>query len=72
MRRLSGRPVQVPEAGELVALGAAVQAAVLVTGEEPSAVAQRWGTARGPVHDAVPRDDATLTRLATALPLAAD
>ncbi|AJE43878.1 xylulokinase [Streptomyces nodosus] len=67
VRRLSGRPVQVPEAKELVALGAAAQAAGLLTGEDPAAVARRWDTARGPVLDAVERDEATLTRIAGVL-----
>ncbi|WP_460062187.1 xylulokinase [Streptomyces sp. YKOK-I1] len=67
VRRLSGRPVQIPEAKELVALGAAAQAAGLLTGEDPAAVARRWNTARGPVLDAVERDDATLTRIAGVL-----
>lgn len=69
VRRLSGRDVQVPQAGELVALGAAVQAAALLTGEAPSAIARRWGTTEGRVHPALPRDEATLGRLAAALPL---
>src|SRR5207248_1584581 len=43
VRRLSGRPVVVPDAEELVALGAAAQAAALLTGESPDAVARRWG-----------------------------
>jgi xylulokinase len=62
VRRLSGRPVIVPDADELVALGAAAQAAALVTGEAPDAVARRWGTGRGTVLDALPRDLATLER----------
>jgi xylulokinase len=70
VRRLSGRAVRVPEAGELVALGAAAQAAALLGGEAPSAIARRWGTSRGALYDAVPRDDDTLARLAAALPLA--
>ncbi|MEV4789144.1 xylulokinase [Streptomyces tuirus] len=65
--RLSGRPVQVPEAKELVALGAAAQAAGLLTGEDPAAVARRWGTAAGPVLDAVERDEETLARIAGVL-----
>jgi xylulokinase len=69
VRRLSGRAVQVPEAAELVALGAAVQAAGLLTGEDPAAIARRWATTRGPVHPALPRDDEALDRLAAALPL---
>ena len=40
--RLTGRPVLVPEAGELVALGAAVQATAILRGEGP-------GGDRGPV-----------------------
>ncbi|MFC8937370.1 xylulokinase [Streptomyces griseoincarnatus] len=67
VRRLSGRPVQVPEAKELVALGAAAQAAGLLTGEDPAVVARRWGTAEGPVLDAVERDEETLSRLAGVL-----
>ncbi|MGW5369319.1 xylulokinase [Streptomyces sp. NPDC004009] len=67
VRRLSGRPVQVPRAGELVALGAAAQAAGLLTGEDPGAVARRWNTAAGPVLEAVERDEATLARISGVL-----
>ena len=67
VRRLSGRPVQVPEARELVALGAAAQAAGLLTGEDPAAVARRWNTAAGPVLEAVERDEETLARVAGVL-----
>ncbi|GAA2242924.1 xylulokinase [Streptomyces indiaensis] len=67
VRRLSGRPVQVPEAAELVALGTAAQAAGLLTGEDPAAVARRWNTAAGPVLDAVQRDEETLSRIAGVL-----
>ncbi|MFJ9037182.1 xylulokinase [Streptomyces sp. NPDC102406] len=67
VRRLSGRAVQVPEARELVALGAAAQAAGLLTGEDPAAVARRWNTARGPVLDPVERDEATLERISGVL-----
>ncbi|GGO41563.1 xylulose kinase [Streptomyces daqingensis] len=67
VRRLSGRPVLVPRAEELVALGAAAQAAGLLLEEDPAAVARRWGTAEGPSYEAVPRDDAALTRIADAL-----
>jgi xylulokinase len=67
VRRLSGRPVQVPQAKELVALGAAAQAAGLLTGEDPAAVARRWNTAAGPVLDAVERDEETLARIAGVL-----
>ncbi len=67
VRRLSGRPVQVPQARELVALGAAAQAAGLLTGEDAAAVARRWKTADGPVLEAVERDEATLERISGVL-----
>ncbi|TJZ95298.1 xylulokinase [Actinacidiphila oryziradicis] len=67
VRRLSGRAVRIPVAEELVALGAAAQAAALLTGETPAAVARRWNTTAGPVHDPVERDDAALDRLGTEL-----
>lgn len=70
VRRLSGRPVRVPDASELVALGAAVQAAGLLTGEDPVALARRWSTTRGPLHPPLPRDTQALDRLTAALPLA--
>ena len=63
VRRLSGRPVQIPAAKELVALGAAAQAAGLLTGEDPAAVARRWNTAAGPVLEPVSRDEETLARI---------
>ncbi|MEZ0068119.1 xylulokinase [Streptacidiphilus sp. MAP12-20] len=65
--RLSGRPVRVPTAPELVALGAAAQAAALLTGEPADEVARRWGTSDGPVLPAVERDDATLDRISRTL-----
>ncbi|WP_282204908.1 xylulokinase [Kitasatospora fiedleri] len=67
VRRLSGRPVQLPAARELVALGAAAQAAALLTGERADAVARRWGTADGPVLPALARDDAALERIGTTI-----
>ena len=70
VRRLSGRAVQVPAAKELVALGAAAQAAALVTGERPDEVARRWRTADGPLHAPLERDDEALARLADTLGLA--
>ncbi|WP_369200061.1 xylulokinase [Streptomyces sp. PU-14G] len=67
VRRLSGRAVQVPRAEELVALGAAAQAAGLLLGEDPAAVARRWHTADGPAYEPVERDEAALTRLSDTL-----
>ncbi|WP_219505645.1 xylulokinase [Nonomuraea ceibae] len=70
IRRLSGRPVLIPAAGELVALGAAAQAAALLTGEAPDEVARRWGTARGTLLDPLPRDTEAMDRIAGTLPRA--
>ncbi|MFE7594959.1 FGGY family carbohydrate kinase, partial [Kitasatospora sp. NPDC057512] len=61
--RLSGRAVRVPAARELVALGAAAQAAALLTGEPADAVARRWRTAEGPVLEPVARDTDALERI---------
>ncbi|TDC75730.1 xylulokinase [Streptomyces hainanensis] len=67
VRRLSGRAVRVPVADELVALGAAAQAAGLLLGREPAAVAREWDTTAGPAFEPVERDDAALARLAATL-----
>ncbi len=63
IRRLSGRPVQVPARTQLVALGAAVQAAAVLGGEDPVAVAARWDTRGGEVLPALPRADDRWDRL---------
>jgi xylulokinase len=63
VQELSGRPVRVPEATELVALGGAAQAAVMLSGEPPEEIARRWDTQRGLLLDPVERDTATLERL---------
>lgn len=67
VRRLAGRAVQVPAAEEIVALGAAAQAAGLLTAEPADAVARRWDTAAGPVLEPLPRDDAARALLAATL-----
>jgi xylulokinase len=65
--RLSGRRVQVPDADELVALGAAAQAAACLTGERPEEVARRWGTSKGTeVEPPAERDRETLARIRAA------
>lgn len=46
---LSGRALEVPAEDELVAMGAAVQAAAAVTDEDPVEVAARWRTRRGQI-----------------------
>jgi xylulokinase len=64
VRRLSGRPVLVPKAEEVVALGAAAQAAALVTGETADEVARRWNTREGTLYDPLPADQSVLERIA--------
>jgi xylulokinase len=59
-QRLSGRPITVPAAQEVVALGAAVQAAAVLRHEDPRDVAARWGTGTGTMLPAVNRDDETM------------
>jgi len=63
IRRLSGRPLLVPAHDELVALGAAAQAAGVLHGEAPGDVARRWETSAGTRLDAVPRDEDALARI---------
>jgi len=63
VQALSGRPIQIPEATELVALGGAAQAAAVLDGNAPDAIARRWGTRRGTLLDPIPRDTATLERI---------
>lgn len=64
-RRLSGRPIRLPAEPELVALGAAVQAASLLTDEDGPAIARRWAAAAA-VGDRLlepqPRDEDLLAR----------
>ncbi|GGU99022.1 xylulose kinase [Streptomyces litmocidini] len=67
VRRLSGRPLLVPAADELVALGAAALAASAVTGSDPVALATAWGTGAGALLPPVPRDEETWNRIATVL-----
>ncbi len=63
VQALSGRPVQIPEATELVALGAAAQAAAVLGGDAPDAIARGWDTRRGTLLDAIPRDTTSLERI---------
>lgn len=63
VRRLSGRAVIVPEAKELVALGAAIQAAVVFTGESFDAFVERWNTRAGLVLEPMERDVARLEQI---------
>ncbi len=61
--RLTGRAIQVPGAGELVATGAAVQATAVLRGEAPGDIAARWGSAAGTRLDPVPVDQERLARI---------
>jgi xylulokinase len=62
--RLSGRTVVVPETEELVALGAAAQAAAVLTGEPADEIARRWDTRRGAtVEPPASPDVETLARI---------
>jgi xylulokinase len=64
--RLSGRAVEVPDAAELVALGAATQAAACLSGEPPEEVARRWDTRSGLTMEApAERDMEALDRIRT-------
>ncbi|MFC8494003.1 xylulokinase [Streptomyces sp. NPDC057235] len=71
VRRLSGRPLVVPAAGEPVALGAAALAAGAVTGSDPVALATAWGTGAGEVLPPLPRDEEAWDRIAGILTAAA-
>ncbi|MGW6535771.1 xylulokinase [Streptomyces sp. NPDC055051] len=71
VRRLSGRPLVVPAADELVALGAAALAAGAATGEDPVAVATAWGTGAGTTLPPVARDEETWHRIEDVLAKAA-
>ena len=65
-RRLSGRPIRIPAEQELVALGAAAQAAAALTGEAGTAIARRWAAAASGdvLLDPVPRAVESIERLA--------
>ena len=63
IRRLSGRALLVPDTAELVALGAAAQAAAALTGEPAPDVARRWNTRRGNRYDPLPADSAALEKI---------
>ncbi|MFF0066049.1 xylulokinase [Streptomyces sp. NPDC005279] len=71
VRRLSGRPLLIPESGELVALGAAALAAGAATGEEPVALAGSWQAGNGAELAPVERDMETWERVSAVLERAA-
>jgi xylulokinase len=61
--RLSGRPLLIPDADELVARGAAIQATAVWRSEDPLAVARRWNTQAGQRRDPVARDGDRLAQM---------
>ena len=72
VRRLTGRAVQIPEATEAVAMGAAAQAAAVLRGERPTDVAIRWDVGRGLRLDPVPADGERLARIRAVLQVEID
>ncbi len=73
LARLSGRAIAVPAATELVALGAAAQAAALLDDRDPAAVARSWDLGGAVVKQAGEADRARVEQiqavLAAATPL---
>ncbi|MFG3281404.1 xylulokinase [Streptomyces sp. NPDC048111] len=63
VRRLSGRPLVIPAATELVAVGAAALAASAATGTDPVALAGHWGAGRGRELPPLERDLAAWERI---------
>lgn len=63
IRRLSGRALALPTETELVAWGAAAQAAATLTGDSSVEIARRWDVRRGPLEPARERDDEALERI---------
>jgi len=64
-QRLSGRPIRIPAEPELVALGAAVQAASVLGGEAGPAIARRWSVSvtGDRTLEPVPADVQTIERI---------
>jgi xylulokinase len=54
--------VSIPAAAELVATGAAAQAAAVLRGETPQASAERWQKDAGTTLSSMPRDAETAER----------
>ncbi|WP_328666796.1 xylulokinase [Streptomyces sp. NBC_00322] len=72
VRRLSGRPLLIPQSGELVARGAAALAAGAATGEDPVALASSWQSGGDAVElPPVERDMETWERVSAVLEKAA-
>lgn len=63
VRSLSGRALQIPEATELVALGAATQGAAVLGGRSLDTIAALWNTRQGTLLEPVERDTSTVERI---------
>ena len=61
-RRLTGSSIRVPDAAELVAIGAAAQAAAVLRGIAPQTVSAGWHPGAGKSIEAMPRDDEVIAR----------
>ena len=72
VQRLSGRAISIPESTELVAIGAAVQAAATFGGQDPQEVASRWHTSTGTLLEPMLRDVETISRHRSVRQLALD
>ncbi|MFJ9682381.1 xylulokinase [Streptomyces sp. NPDC101194] len=71
VRRLSGRPLIVPDSGELVALGAAALAAAAATGDDPVSISTGWDTGKESQLPATQRDSNAWERVGSVLDRAA-
>ncbi len=71
LARLSGRAIAVPDATELVALGAAAQAAAVLDEDDPAAVARRWDLGGAVVEQAGAADRARVEQIEATLAAAA-
>ncbi len=63
---LAGHPIVVPDSDETVATGAALQAAALVTGENPADLAEVWRLRDGVMIDPAPSANGRAVRAAYA------
>ena len=60
---MSGMALQIPDAEELAAIGAAAQAASVLTGEAAQTVARRWKTREGLRMESIGQDTETVDRI---------
>jgi xylulokinase len=72
VQRLSGRAISVPASTEFVAVGAAVQAAATLGGEDHREISRRWHTSAGTLLEPMPRDLETVSHHRAVRQLALD